>query len=165
MLFVLLYFIGMLVTARHNIYRIRVDNENRIWMDQVIGPRVMGSEDYRQMHLELLSALRNSSEGRQRIRNHDAGDLAFRLDPYSQATKYPSDYVDIFLHAALFPLYWLRYLVQSSGRLFVKSVSKQTPGEIRDEQERREWEAAYRRMKIQHLYEETERLRKEQDDV
>lgn len=159
---VLLYLAGFFFTLRHCVYYTRVVNEDRYWMEQLIGPRLMSKNDYRQMHLELLDKLRSTSDGRKRIKNHDSGDLAFRLDPYSQATKYPSDYADVFLHALLFPFYWLRVLILGIGYALTGS-SKPTPGELRQERERLEWERKWQKMKTQHLYEETERLRREQD--
>lgn len=153
---------GFVLTVRHLIYWTKVSNESSYWMEQRIGPVVLGRNGYRQMHLDLLERLRRTSEGRRRIKNHDLGDLAFRLDPYDPSTRYPSDYSKILLYSTLFPLYWLFVFLNSAAKSFTDSGRK-TPGQLREEQQYQEWERQYQGMKTRYLYEETERLRREQD--
>lgn len=155
--------VGFLLTMKHCVYRTKVRNETRYWMEQRIGPRVMGQQGYRDMHLVLLEKLRGTPDGRRRIKVHDHGDLAFRLDPYNHANKYPSDYPDIIAYSVMFPLYWGFWIpVHVIGGLCTSS-SKKTPGQLREEKQFEDYQRQYEDMKTRHLYEETERLRKEQD--
>lgn len=160
---VLLYVVGFVFTLRHTHYRTRVNNENRYWMEQKVGPHVLNRDQYRLMHLALLEKLRSTPDGRKRIKNHDLGDLAFRIDPYGSIYQYPTDWSQIYLMSLGFPMYWGVVVPLMVLRALVNITGRPTPGQLREAEEFEKWEQNYRRMKTQHLYEETERLRREQD--
>lgn len=161
---VLVYVVGFILTLKHRVYVAKVRNEQTKWMEQVIGPRVMGRQGYRTMHLELLEDLRTTPRGVTRLRKHDKGDLAFRIDPYGPINQYPSDYPDIIAFSVLFPLYWAVWVPSLVlGDAFTSSVKK-TPGQLQSELDEVEKADAARKLHLQRLEEEIERMRKEQDD-
>lgn len=115
-----LYLTGVLMTARHRVYRIKLRNEQETYLGVRVGPRVMRQSDY--------LAIRMDRFGRTR------GD-------YGQRDLLPrSDYRDLLFNSFFFPVYW----ILGGGYLLVKTLVfgglPQTPGEKQEERRRRDQE-------------------------
>lgn len=106
-----LYLAGMLVTARHLVYQIKLRNDGRRWYEKTLEPRLYRRSDYQS--LDGLNGTR-----------------------FFLASDYPSDYQEIFRWSMFFPVYWVGVL----GRTVIIDTVKKTPGEVEAERQRAQQE-------------------------
>lgn len=143
---VLLYLVGVVLTARHRIYRTKLRNEGRELFGIQLEPRVYSTRDYEQLKRQALG--------------EDARDPVKKKWLEEQYGYVISDRVSIASDSLFFPVYWTLAFASALGKVvlstvFLKGVKK-TPGEV--ERERKEQQD-----ELDRLYRATERYRREQD--
>lgn len=133
-IFIILYVAGAILTARHLAYQTKLRNENSLFLGKPLEPKLYSKQDYR----DLFS--------------------------YCGERFNRSDYKDIAWGALLFPVYWTWTLTRTLVSVTLTAGLKKTPGELQQERDERQRELAALKLEIQRVEEETERLRREQDN-